>query len=142
MSNITENKRRVIDLKDDFFQAGENAIVNETVSLRLEIVDNFIKENGLPTKARDMETINKILDSVDKNIYDRVDRRIKLEESKTNEEFLEMVKQLVLEVETKKQQRPIPKEEHIVIDVELKDDEVVPGEDVVEYEELNPEEFM
>jgi hypothetical protein len=32
--------------------------------------------------------------------------------------------------------------EQIEIDIELKDDEIVPGEDVIEYQELNPEEFM
>jgi methyl coenzyme M reductase beta subunit len=139
---MSQPVKRVIDLMDDFLQKQENNIINETVALRLEIVDNFIKENGLPTKARDIETINKVLDSVDKNIYDRVDRRLKQEENKTNEELLEMVKELVINVEKKKLEQPILEPEQIEIDIELKDDEIVPGEDVIEYQELNPDEFM
>lgn len=77
---------------------GENDIrlLDKTVAVREQMIDNLLKEENLPTKARDVEKFITLLDSTDKSIFTRA--KIKLEESnqKVSEESKELLKSLLL----------------------------------------------
>lgn len=71
-------------------------LLDKTVAVRERMIDHLLKEEALPTKARDVEKFITLLDSTDKSIFTRA--KIKLEESnqKTSEESKELLRDLLL----------------------------------------------
>ena len=71
-------------------------LLDKTVAVRERMIDHLLKEEALPTKARDVEKFITLLDSTDKSIFTRA--KIKLEESnqKTSEESKELLRGLLL----------------------------------------------
>ena len=127
--------------RDNFILPEEDRILNKTLSIRERIVDKMT-ENGIPYKTSEIRVLNEVLNAMDSQIFGKIDRRQKQEDNNNNEKYLEMIRAIVLE--TEKMQNEIKTEaiEEPVVDIELSDDEIVPGEDKIEYEELDPKDFM
>jgi len=117
----------------------ENIIIHKTRNLRLDMLNRFIEEKGIPTSTRDMRVINEIAKSLDEQVLGLVDRRLKNEENKVNGNMLEMAKEILSRttddfyVENKKE---------LDLRNEFVPTDVVPGETTLEYEEIDPDEIL
>jgi len=127
--------------KNNFMLPEEERILSKTLDIRERIVDKMTEE-GIPSKTSEIRVLNEVLNAMDSQILGKIDRRQKQEDNNNNEKYLEMIRTIVVETEKLQQNLDTQPLEEPVIDVELKDDEIVPGEDKIEYEELNPEDFM
>jgi len=123
----------------ELFQPEEARLINKTVQIREQIVDHLLKD-GIPYKTSEIRVINELLNSIDSNILGRVDRRLKHKENENNNDLKEIVKAVLLESEKRKREakangpvEALP-EEYVL-------EEVVPGEDSFEYEEITLEEI-
>ena len=77
------------------FTVDDIRLLEKTISIRERIIDNLMK-GDLPTKARDVDSITNLLESVDRSIFGKV--KINLEETsnKVNEETKEILKDLLI----------------------------------------------
>lgn len=77
------------------FTADDIRLLEKTIGIRERIIDNLMK-GDLPTKARDVDSITNLLESVDRSIFGKV--KINLEETnnKVNEETKEILKDLLI----------------------------------------------
>ena len=128
----------------ELFQPEEQRLLDKTVAIREDIVDNMIKD-GLPVKTNEIRVINELLNSIDGNVLGKVDRRLKYTEETNNNDMRELVKSIILQGEKIKSEiKPIEldetlPDEHSLGNGELT--ELVPGEDSFEYEEISLEEL-
>lgn len=73
--------------------------LEKTISIREQIIDNIVgvgKE--LPTKARDIDSITNLLESVDRSIFAKAKINIEDSTAKVNEETKEVLKGLLIEL--------------------------------------------
>lgn len=77
------------------FTVDDIRLLEKTISIRERIIDNFIKD-ALPTKARDVDSITNLLESVDRSIFSKVKINIEETTSRANEETKEILKDLLL----------------------------------------------
>ena len=73
--------------------------LEKTISIREQIIDNIVgvgKE--LPTKARDIDSITNLLESVDRSIFAKAKINIEDSTAKVNEETKEVLKSLLIEL--------------------------------------------
>jgi len=138
-----DNEKALVKMpdKDSFILPEEERLLNKTITIRERIVDKMT-EGGIPSKTSEIRVLNEVLNSIDSQILGRIDRRQKQEDNNNNEKYLEMIRTIVLETEKlqdKIEHNPITEP---VIDIELNDEDIVPGEDKIEYEELDPNEFV
>jgi len=137
MSSIKEIDKATVFLPE------EERLLSKSISLREQIIDKYVEENGIPTKARDIRVINEVLNSLDSVVLGKVDRRLKHEENQQNEDMIEFAKSILLSVEEKKNTVTITEKEKMIELTEgLRPDEVVLGEDQIEYEELSLDEII
>ena len=123
----------------DLFLPEESRLLNKTVAIREKIVDHMI-EDGIPYKTNEIRVLNEVLNSIDNNVLGKVDRRLKHTENENNNDMREIVKTIMLEGEKIKQNiKPIDIKE--ILPEEYVLDEVNPGEDSTEYEEITLEEI-
>jgi len=132
-SEISEIKEDLIFLEE------EERVLNKTLYLREDIVDNFIK-GGLPEKVGEIRVINELLNSMDNQVLSRSDKRLKHTQNENDKDVTEIIKNILLETSTMVNVNDAPRDLDVVI--ELKDSEVVSGEDKIEYEELNIDDFI
>ena len=138
---MSDNKQLAqVPERDSFILPEEDRILNKTLSIREQIVDHMIKD-GIPSKTSEIRVLNEVLNSMDSQVLGKIDRRQKQEDNNNNEKYLEMIRAIVLETE-KLQDNVEVRQEIPEVDIELTDAEIVPGEDKIEYEELNPEDFI
>ena len=114
----------------------EHRVLDKTREIRENIVDTYIQDNGIPTRSGDMRVMNEILNSLDANVSTRVDFRLKHEDSKQSEDLTDAIVGIfnkisqgnnVVDVATK----------NITIEDKFVPDNVVPGEELIEYQELD-----
>lgn len=119
----------------------EQRIIEKTRKLREELIDNFIKEKGHTTRTGEMRVLNEMMNSLDSNVMDVVDKRLKVEENKNTEDLTDTIRQVFLQVENKTNLEDLPNK---IVEVEDKiiPEDLVPGEDIIEYEELDPEDYI
>ena len=113
----------------------EQRIILKTRKLREEMVDHFIDHHGgLPTKGSEMRVVNEVLNSLDDQVLELVEKRLKHEENQTVAGNTEAIVKLF---KTLNKQKAIAKP---IEDSEIPDkyipDNIVPGEDSLEYEEI------
>ena len=113
----------------------EQRIVEKTRNIREKMVDALIDEKGIPTKTGEMRVVNEILNSLDNQVLGLVDRRLKHDENTNNGELLETIKTVFTELDNRKLNKP-----SIIntgtIDDKFIPDNIVPGEDKIEYEDI------
>jgi len=118
----------------------EQRLILKTRKIRENIVDSYIENKGVPEKSSDIRVINEVLNSIDSNVTGVAELRLKHEENKQSEDMSEAI------VEVFRQLSDKPKLEVNIENKRLDDkyipDDIVPGEDVIEYQELNPDEIM
>ena len=123
----------------ELFQPEEARLLNKTVDIREKIVDHLLKD-GIPYKTNEIRVINELLNSIDSNVLGRVDRRLKHKENENSSDMKELVKTIFLEKEKIMNEiKPIDLKETLPDEYVL--EEVVPGEDSFEYEEITLEEI-
>jgi len=119
----------------------EQRIVEKTRNIREKMVDALIDEKGIPTKTGEMRVVNEILNSLDNQVLGLVDRRLKHDENTNNGELLETIKTVFTELDNRKLNKP-----SIIntgtIDDKFIPDNIVPGEDKIEYEEIEYEDII
>jgi hypothetical protein len=119
----------------------EHRILAKTRELREKIVDTFIEEKGVPTKSGDMRVVNELLNSLDTNVTSTVDLRLKHEENKQSEDLTDAIVDIFNKINNNVHKVDVNKKEVVLADKFVPDD-VVPGEDQIEYEELDVEAIM
>lgn len=119
----------------------EHRLLKKTRDLREKLVDNFIEENGLTTKTGEMRVINELLNSLDTNVTSVVDLRLKNEETKQSEDLTDAIVSIFNKISDSANSIDIKNK---VIDVGERNvpDDVVPGEDQIEYQELDMGEIL
>jgi len=124
----------------EIFMPEEERILDKTLKLREQILDKFT-EDGIPAKTSEIRVLNEIMNAMDSQVLGRVDRRQKYQENKNNEEAKEIIKELLLRVNNIKKETPVENVVRKEIDRPLDIDELVPGEDVIEYEQITLDEI-
>ena len=119
----------------------EHRVLHKTRELREQIVDTFIKEKGVPTKSGDMRVVNELLNSLDTNVTSTVELRLKHEENKQSEDLTEAIVSIFNKINDDSNNIDIDNKEVVVSDKFVPDD-VVPGEDQIEYSELDVDSIM
>ena len=119
----------------------EHRVLAKTRELREEIVDTFIGEKGIPTKSGDMRVINELLNSMDANVTSVVDLRLKNEENKQSEDLTDAIVDIFTRINTKAEDVDINTKDVNISEMHVPDD-VVPGEDQIEYTELDVDAIM
>ncbi|RLF08140.1 MAG: hypothetical protein DRJ64_01630 [Thermoprotei archaeon] len=119
----------------------EHRILHKTRKLREEIVDTFIEEKGIPTRSGDMRVVNELLNSMDTNVTSVVDLRLKHEDNKQSEDLTDAIATIFNKINIASNKIDINKKETIVTDKFVPDD-IVPGEDEIEYVELDVDAIM
>jgi len=127
--------------RDNFILEEEERILNKTLSIREKIVDKMT-EDGIPVKTSEIRVLNEVLNAMDSQVFGRIEKRQKQEDNNNNEKYLEMIRAIVLETEKLQSEVKTETIEEPIIDIELSDEDIVPGEDKIEYEELDPNDFM
>jgi len=119
----------------------EQRILLKTRKLREDIVDHFIKyKEGFPTKGSEIRVINEVLNSLDNQVLGLVDKRLKHDENKANSENAEAIAGLLRKLsEQKSLSKPI---ENTEISDKYVPDDIVPGEDSMEYEEIELKDIL
>ena len=82
MSLFTENDVRLLD---------------KTLVIREALIDN-LQKSELPTKARDIDAFNNLLESVDRSILAKAKVKVDENANKTNEETKQILKGLLMEL--------------------------------------------
>ena len=119
----------------------EHRVLEKTKRLREEIVDTFITEKGIPTRSGDMRVVNELLNSMDANVTSTVDLRLKHEDNKQSEDLTEAIVGVFNKISQGATLTNPDTKETSVSDKFIPDD-VVPGEDQIEYQELSMEEIV
>jgi len=125
--------------KGSIFLPEENRLLNKTIDIREKIVDHLL-EDGLPHKTSEIRVINELLNSIDSQILGKVDRRLKNDDNKNQEDVVLIISEMLKNINAKKASVQI-EERNIELTEGLRPDEIVLGEDKIEYEELSLEDF-
>jgi len=79
------------------FEENEVRLLNKTLSIREQIIDNLLKTD-LPTKARDIDAFTNLLESVDRSIHNKAKIKIEDANAKTNEETKDLLRDILLDL--------------------------------------------
>jgi len=132
------NSIRDID-KANVFMPEEMRVLDKTLEIREKIVDKMI-EDGIPYKTSEIRVLNEVLNAMDSNVMGRTDRRLKMKENDNNENILEMMREVLINVEKKKSTVTV-EQRQIELTEGLRPDEIVLGEDQIEFQEISLEDL-
>lgn len=99
---------------------------------RQQLIQEAFKD-GVPSKSRDVEVINKVLDSMDKAIYDRANIKLKHEDNQSKEAILELITTTLSTIS--KQQ--IEENRNIELDNSYLPSDMVDGEASIDPDQLS-----
>jgi len=123
----------------DLLNEDENKIIQKTRELRVQMIDEFINEKGVPTSTRDMRVLNEVMNSLDAQVLGLVDRKLKQEENKTNNDIKDKVIEAIKIIQTSHSQESNKQ-------VDLSDKfvpvDIVPGETKIEYEQIELDDII
>jgi len=140
MSNTTITSEIAEIDNSNVFLPEDSRILNKTMKIREDIIDKFIEEDEI-TKVGNARVINEILNSMDSQVLSKTDKRLKQKDNENTQDVTEIIKNILLE--TSLTPKPIPMEQRdLNVTIELNDDDVVYGEDKIEYEELDIDNFI
>lgn len=122
----------------EIFLPEENRLIDKSLSIREQIVDAYLKKGDL-TDNRDVRVINEVLNSMDSLVLGKMDKRLKVNTQKDNSEIVEVMKEVILNVKNESKKCNTVVDPHV--DFDLEESELVPGEDQIQYEELDLEDF-
>lgn len=78
------------------FSIEDIRLLEKTISIRERLIDNYIEKESLPTKARDIDALTNLLESVDRSVFSKAKISIEENANKVNEETKEVLKDLLL----------------------------------------------
>lgn len=78
------------------FSVEDIRLLEKTISIRERLIDNYIEKEALPTKARDIDALTNLLESVDRSVFSKAKISIEENANKVNEETKEVLKDLLL----------------------------------------------
>ena len=78
------------------FSVEDIRLLEKTISIRERLIDNYIEKEPLPTKARDIDALTNLLESVDRSVFSKAKISIEENANKVNEETKEVLKDLLL----------------------------------------------
>lgn len=78
------------------FSVEDIRLLEKTISIRERLIDNYIEKESLPTKARDIDALTNLLESVDRSVFSKAKISIEENANKVNEETKEVLKDLLL----------------------------------------------
>lgn len=123
------------------FLEEEERVLNKTLYLREDIIDNFIK-GGLPEKVGEIRVINEVLNSMDSQVLSRTDKRLKHTQNENEKDVSEIIKNILLDTAVNNKNNNNDEQRDLSVVIELKDSDIVFGEDKIEYEELDIDNFI
>ena len=128
----------------DLLTEDENKIIFKTRRLREEILDKYLEEKGIPTNTRDIRVLNEVMNSLDSQVLGLVDRRLKREENDTNNNVLDIVKEVLSRVNENmfKATGIENKKRNVELSDEYVPTDIVEGETDLEYKEIDPSEVL
>jgi hypothetical protein len=135
MSKIAEMDKSMV------FLPSELKVLDKTLQYREMMVEELFKD-GVPKDTRKMRIANELLTSIDSQVLGRVDRRLKHDENENAEDVTELLKELFFKLEQQKSNTANVTLEVPEIPEALSPDEIVPGEDKIEYEEIELSEIV
>lgn len=119
----------------------EQRIIFKTRKLREDMVDEFVEYNkGLPTKGGDIRVINEVLNSLDDQVLGLVDKRLKHAESESNAENAANMASIFKKLSERQTSGKLVAD--INIDDKFIPDDIVPGENSVEKEEIELKDIL
>lgn len=71
-------------------------LLEKNISIRERLIDNLTLNKDLPTKARDLDALVNVIESVDRSIFAKAKINIDDNNSKVNEETKEVLKDLLI----------------------------------------------
>lgn len=80
------------------FSVEDIRLLEKTISIRERLIDNLLKAESLPTKARDIDSFTNLLESVDRSIFSKAKISIDEAANKVNEETKEVLKDLLIDL--------------------------------------------
>jgi len=125
----------------DLLTEDENSVIFETREIRRKMINQYIEENGIPTKAKDMRVLNEILNSLDNQVLGLVDRRLKNDENKNEKDLTNVIREIFLRADHELKQTSNLNKPRELEDTYIPTD-IVPGETKIEYEEIELEEII
>ena len=78
------------------FSVDDIRLLEKTISIRERLIDNYLTQESLPTKPRDMEAFTNVLESVDRSIFSKAKISIEENSTRVNEETKEVLRDLLL----------------------------------------------
>lgn len=135
----------------NFYTNEEQNILKQNLELRQNIINKYT-DNGkeIPTSSREVRILKELLDSADEQIHKIANMRVEQEkiklkekETKTNDDFKNIIANVLLEHNKKKSALPIREQEIVEINENdiIEKPTFIDGEDS-DYQELNPEDFI
>lgn len=127
-----------------------NNIINDAVRERLEYTQNIrkliIKEltndgQVAPSGSKDVEALNAVLDSMDKNEFERIKLDIKNNANKMENDLKTTIAEIYKNIAAK-QYTNIPSNRNIELPNEFVPTDIKPGEDFVGQDPLDKNDFM
>lgn len=115
------------------YQHDEREILDKIKFIRVGIMDALTKD-GVPTNSRDIRILNEVMSAAESSVHTEVANRIKYTDAQTASQTKELIADVFKEVAlAQKAAAANRKNEQIVSNDTLKEDDVVPGE-----MEINP----
>jgi len=126
------------DASNSIFTKEELELLALTRSVRVDIIKEMIR-GGVPDKVNEIRVLNEMALSLDKNITDSANIRIKHTDASNTEATLNIVAEALKSVA---KANMTPGEQLIELPVELDVDDFAPGENVIEAEVLDVDDFI
>jgi len=124
--------------ESNVFNSNEERLLNKSLEIREKIIDEYIK-HGVSNDNRDNRVINEILSSMDSLIINKSNQRLKSDSNKSNEAIVQAIAETLMASKKEMIERPITTTP--ILDVNIDTTTIVKGEDKLEYEELDLEDF-
>ena len=126
--------------KLEVFLPEDMRLINKTLKIREDIIDNLTRD-GVPTDSRSIRVMNEVLNSIDALTLGRTDRILKKNKDDEDTDMKAVISNIYLELSKNKSNEDNSNRD-VTIDGELKDDEIVDGEDSLERKEITKEDIF
>lgn len=133
-----------------FYTTEEENILKSNLELRQNMISKLTEDGKeIPTSGREVRLLKELLDSADEQIHKKASARIEEEklklkekETKNNEDFKNIIANVLLEHNKNKATLPVRNEEFVEVNENdiIEKPVFIEGEDS-DYQELNPDDF-
>jgi len=130
--------KEIINVNDGIFTEAEQELLELTKKARVDIIKDMTR-NGSPTGARDIEVLVMTATSLDKQVNDAANSRLKHSDNNNIETTLNIVAE-ALKVVAKANMTEVTQLAELPIELDV--DDFAPGENVIEAEVLSVDDFI